>query len=141
MASICRYRQINSLPPVPKFDETLPTVYSADQTKALLDAADPYNRVLILLSLKCGLREQIAHLEFKDIDHKDKILTVRSKPHWGFKIKNWEQRQVPLPDDVLSELGKWGRAKEGRSLVSRLELIDGERGSAIGSNVWRDAQS
>ena len=44
-------------------------MYSSEQTRALLAAADPGMRILILIALKCGLREQeLMHVEFRDID-------------------------------------------------------------------------
>lgn len=47
-----------NIPPKPKYEEGLPTVYEPDQYKALLATADPYMRICILLALKCGLRDR-----------------------------------------------------------------------------------
>jgi integrase len=47
LASWLRFAGIDKsiLPPVPRYEEKLPTVYSSDQTRALLAAADAYMRL------------------------------------------------------------------------------------------------
>ena len=93
------------MPPTPKYDETLPTIYTAEETKAILGGADPYLRLALELGLKCGLRDmEIMHAEWPDIHWNDNILRVTSKPHWKFKIKDSEERDVPLGDEVLQHL-------------------------------------
>lgn len=120
LASWLRFGGIDKaiLPPVPKYEEKLPTVYSSEQTQALLAEAVPYMRVCILIGLKCGLRDQeLMHLEFRDINWADKTLRVQSKDQWGFLPKTWEQREIPIPDNLLAELGVWQSSREGQALV------------------------
>jgi integrase len=120
LASWLRFGGIDKaiLPPVPRYEEKLPTVYSSDQTKALLTAADPYMKICILLGLKVGLRDQeLMHLEFSDINWADKTLRVQSKAQWGFLPKTWEQREIPIPDDLVAELAAWQKTREGQALV------------------------
>jgi len=77
----------------------------------MLAAADAYMRICILIGLKCGLRDQeLMHLEFRDISWTDNTLRVQSKDQWGFNPKTWEQREIPVPDDLLAELGDWQKA-------------------------------
>lgn len=45
------------LPPTPKYEEALPTIYSRDQISTLLAEAEPYMRIAILMGLKLGLRD------------------------------------------------------------------------------------
>jgi integrase len=120
LASWLRFGGIDKsvLPPAPRYEEKLPTVYPSDQIKSLLAAADPYMRICILIGLKVGLRDQeLMHLEFRDINSHDKTLRVQSKDQWGFLPKTWEQREIPIPDDLLAELTAWQKAREGHSLV------------------------
>ena len=120
LASWLRFAGIDKamLPPVPRYEEKLPTVYASEQTRALLEAADPYMRVCILLGMKCGLRDQeMMHLEFRDINWNDKTLRVQSKQQWGFLPKTWEQREIPVPDNMLAELAAWQNSREGQPLV------------------------
>ena len=56
------------------------------------------------LALKCALSEQqICSLEWADIHRQDKVLRVSSKPAYGFRVKDSEQRNIPPPDDLLAE--------------------------------------
>ncbi len=93
------------LPPKPRYEDKLPTVYTSDQMQTLLSEADQYFRIALLLGLKCGLRDQeLMHLEFGDIQWVDRTLRVQSKEQWQFRPKTWEQREVPIPSDMLVEL-------------------------------------
>ena len=106
------------LPPAPKYEETLPTIYTSDEIGTLLAEAGPYLKVAILLALKCGLRDQeLMHLEFSDINFKEKTLRVQGKPRWNFRVKTHEQRFVPVPNDVLDELNAWKERCSGKSLI------------------------
>jgi integrase len=106
------------LPPVPKYEETLPTIYTSDEISTLLAEAAPYMKMAILLALKCGLRDQeLMHLEFSDLNLADKTLRVQGKPRWNFKVKTHEQRHVPIPNDVLDELKAWKEKHTGQSLI------------------------
>ena len=107
-----------NIPPKPKYEEGLPTVYEPDQYKALLAAADPYMRICILLALKCGLRDQeLRNLEFRDLNLANNTLLVRGKPERGFRVKDSEQRELPLPDDLVVELKAWQESHAGKMLV------------------------
>lgn len=106
------------LPPVPKYEETLPTIYTSDEISTILAEAAPHMKMTILLALKCGLRDQeLMHLEFSDINFTEKTLRVQGKPRWNFRVKTHEQRFVPVPDDVLDELKAWKEHHNGKSLI------------------------
>jgi integrase len=93
-------------------------MYTSRQTRALLAVADPSMRILILIALKCGVREQeLMHVEFKDINWQNKTLRVRANPRWSFMVKTWEQREVPVPNDVMSELKQWQEKNPGQTLI------------------------
>jgi len=99
------------LPPPPKYDKKLPTIYTRDEISSILAAAGPKERLAYLLALKCGLREQeLCHLEYSDIDEELMTLRVQSKPAYGFRVKDSEERDITLPDDVLAAIK--GRRKE-----------------------------
>jgi integrase len=75
-------------------------------------------RICILLGLKCGLRDQeLMHLEFRDLNWEGRTLRVQAKGEWGFFPKAWEQRDIPVSDDLLDELRKWQKSRAGQSLV------------------------
>jgi integrase len=109
-ASFLRFAGIDPkiIPPVPRYDETLPTIYTREQIKDILAGAGPYMRVAIGLALKCGLRDQeIVHLEWADIHMNDKVLRVSSKPRYDFRVKDSEEREIPVPDNLMAELEQW----------------------------------
>jgi len=47
------------------------------------------------------------YLEWTDISAPTKTLTIHSKPALGFRIKDKEERSVPVPDDLLKILKKY----------------------------------
>jgi integrase len=106
-------------PPAPKYEKKLPTVYTGEQIAAILAAADPYTKLVIGLALKCGLREQeLVFLEWSHIGEHDGVLRVQGKDHYGFKVKDSEQREIPIPDDLLEEL----MARKAKHKKQRLVL-------------------
>lgn len=95
----------SDMPRTPKYDKTIPTAYSKDENAKILAAADPYMRLAIELGLKTGLRDQeLQHLEWSDINFEDSIVRITSKPHWRFKVKDSEERDVPIPSDLVVRL-------------------------------------
>ena len=119
----------------PAYEEKVPTIYSRDQINRLLQAANPYKQLMILLAYKCGLREQeMAYLCYFDIDYERKVLKVQGKKYtdiypkaeaqrvmemlrereersarkldtvWAFRVKDKEQREIPLTDDLIEAL-------------------------------------
>ena len=106
------------VPPRPRFEATLPDMYSPSTTAALRGHGNPYMRMLVTVALKTGLRDQeLRHLEFSDINWVDSTLRVRAKPRWGYHVKTWEQRNVPVPKDLLADLKIWQEAREGQTLI------------------------
>jgi len=120
IASWLRFAGIDkaNIPPKPKYEEALPTIYEPEQYRALLEVADPHTKMCILLALKAGLRDkELRHLEFRDINFTNNTLLVRGKPEWGFKVKDSEQRELPLPDDLVADLTAWRESQPGTKLV------------------------
>jgi integrase len=99
-------------------DETLPTIYTSEEIADILVAADSYMHLVIGIALKCGLREQeLMHLEWPDIHRRDRVIRVSSKPRYGFRIKDAEERDIPVPDDLLEELEGRHKAHPQSALV------------------------
>jgi integrase len=109
LSSFLRNAKVNmdiEMPDKPTYTKTLPTIYEPQEVGALLNAADDYMRLVIELGLKCGLRElEIVYLEWSDIQ--GKTVKIQEKPKWGFKVKDAEERAIPIPDDLLTHLGAW----------------------------------
>ena len=105
---------------VPKYQVTLPEVYTGEQLQSFFTAlTTEYHRVVFNLLLKTGLREQEAmFLQWPDIDFTRRTLLVKSKPGLGFTIKDREERSIPLPDDLVKMLKKYRESKPDRSFVT-----------------------
>ena len=114
----CKLDYTDILPPAPTYEKKDPTIYTVEQVDSILCAADGYMRLAIELGLMCGLRDQeLMHLEWADIDWAESTLTVTGKPHWGFTIKDDEQRGIPIPDELLLHLEEWRKAHPDSRLV------------------------
>jgi integrase len=106
------------LGPKPTYEKRLPHAYTRDEVSSLLGAANPYTSVMIDVLRMAGLREQeAAHLEWDDLDLKAAVLHVRSKPDEGFKIKDREERDIPLPAELVTTLRQWQAKRKGTRWV------------------------
>jgi integrase len=108
----------------PRFDKTLPEIYEPGALKSFFESLDTdYDKLLFDLLLTTGLREREAmHLEFVDISHARRVLHVRSKPDYGHRIKDAEEREMPLTAKLVKRL----RDYQERHPDSR--LVFGKRG-------------
>jgi integrase len=103
-----------ALPKPPRCDKTLPEIYADDELDDLFEAVSaPRENLLYTFLLQTGLREQEAvFLEWTDIDVKRKVLKLKSKTEkWGFRLKDFEEREIRLPDDLLDQLVVWRTAQ------------------------------
>ncbi|MGC2635843.1 MAG: site-specific integrase [Acidobacteriaceae bacterium] len=89
----------------PAYDEPEAEAYDADQLEALFAAAGKDDRLLFEFFLKIGFRDQeVMFSTWKNVDFKGKVIKVRSKPELGFRIKDKEERSVPVPDELIAAL-------------------------------------
>jgi integrase len=98
---------VKALAPLkPKYEKTLPQIYTTAQMTAFFDSLkSDYHKITYGIALMCGLREQeLMHLKWADVDTHHKVLTVRSAPEWGFHVKDKEERSIPIPDDLVPQL-------------------------------------
>jgi integrase len=103
----------------PKYEKKLPDVYTDDQVASLMQACKrDYHRVLIQVLAKTGLRDQeLMHLEWSDLDLKAGTLRVRGKAAYDWNIKDYEQREIPLPAELVKLLKSWREANPKAVLV------------------------
>ncbi|HEX4065296.1 MAG TPA: site-specific integrase [Acidobacteriaceae bacterium] len=108
------------MPPEPTYERKEVTVYTPAQIKAVRAAADPYMRMVIDLALKLGLRErEIVHAEYEDVDWHHSTFRVQGKVRrdWKFAPKDAEQRDIPIPADLLQSLADWKEAHPRTVLI------------------------
>lgn len=113
---------VSFMPPTPKYEETLPTVYRPEEIRSIRQAAqnDTYMALMIDMALKLGLREQeLMHAEWEDIDKHHATFRVQGKVRkdWSFVVKDKEQRDVPMPADLLESLKAWKEQRKGTTLI------------------------
>jgi integrase len=98
-------------------------VYTKAEVDRLLEHADEYMKIAITMGLQLGLREQeLQHAEFSDIDHDHKTFRVRSKPQYKFKVKDSEERDVPIPSALLAMLDAWCKTRKHIRISARKQF-------------------
>jgi integrase len=105
-------------PPKPRFEKKLPTIYTPDQLAGLFRVATPYQTTVCNLALKLGVRDQeVQFAEFTDVSWHESVFRVRSKPKFNFKVKDYEERDIPIPLDFLEELRIWKEQHPNQNLI------------------------
>lgn len=100
----------------PRYDEKDVEAYDSTQLEALFAAATPEERELFQFFVLTGFREQeVMYTTWKNIDFQGNVVKVRSKPEMGFRIKDNEERSVPVPDRLIDSLLK--RKKRSNSML------------------------
>jgi integrase len=106
------------MPPAPRYEVKLPTIYTPSEIKSIRDAADPYMRLAINMSLQLGLREQeLIYSEWSDIDWHHLEFKVQGKASYGFAVKDMEQRAIPIPAELATDLKAWKAGHPKRTLI------------------------
>ena len=90
---------------IPRFTDKIVAAYSPSQVQQLMSAASKADRLLWTFFLGSGCREQeVQFATWPDMDFEAGLFRVREKPDLGFSIKDGEEREVPLPDDLVAAL-------------------------------------
>jgi len=103
----------------PKFEKTMPEIYEPSELKAFFASLDEkYDKLLFDILLTTGLRErECMHLEWLDISFPRNTLQVKSKPRYGHKIKDSEEREMPLTKDLVKQLQAYRKEHPNVRLV------------------------
>lgn len=88
--------------------------YAEQEVAAMLKVADRIEEALIRFLVGTGFRiGEAAVAQWKDINWKDKTISVCFKPQFGFKPKDYEERTIVFSDTLLACLKKYrGNASE-----------------------------
>jgi integrase len=94
----------------PKVDKTLPEIFEREPlARFFASLTTDYDRLLYNLLLQTGLRDKEArHLEWVDISYAQCTLKVVSKPRYKHKIKDAEERELPLTGELVAMLQAYG---------------------------------
>ena len=90
---------------LPERISTLPREYSEDDLGQFFGACDACERALFSTFLLTGMREQeVMHLCWLDINLRLRTIRVTAKPEQGFYPKRWEEREIPIANQLVSLL-------------------------------------
>jgi integrase len=107
-----------------KYTKPRPLKVSKEGFRALLDKAwDHRTKTLLWLARYAGLRQQeCLWLVVEDVDFDLGVIHVRSKPDYGWTVKNYEDRRVPMGGQLEQVL------KTHISLLPSLKALACEHG-------------
>lgn len=116
----------------PKYDEKEPDAYTREELTALFQVADAEERLLFTFFLQTGFRErEVMFCTWRDVDFDGQVIKVRAKRNMGFRIKDCEERSVPVPDSLLAAL------KERRHVSTSILVFPGRDGKPDGHYLRR----
>ncbi len=104
----------------PKYEKQLPEVYTPEEMSQFFASLKNEQLYMVFsIFLECGLREQEAvYLEWANVDLSRGVLRVRANPRFDFKVKDSEQRDVPIPADLLERMKRWRDKRPHARLVA-----------------------
>jgi integrase len=92
--------------------------YKEQEIVSLLQVANAQEEALIRFLAGTGFRiGEAAVAEWTDIDWEERTISVRFKPKYGFKPKDYEERVVAVSDTLLSCLKKLNQAAQNNDLI------------------------
>lgn len=96
----------------PSFVETVRPIYEDFELAKLFSACTKPEEVRFKFYLMSGFRDAEGRfVTWRDVDFKHMAVRVTAKPHWGFHPKNWEEREVPVPQKLILLLKDFRPAK------------------------------
>lgn len=97
------------------YDEKVVEPYTQEELKALYAICDSEELLLWKYFRWSGCREgEVAHVEWRDLDFRNNVVHVQPKPERGWKVKDREDRFVPMPPAIMALLkAAKGDAKPG----------------------------
>jgi len=92
--------------------------YTDQEVAAMIQVADSVEEALTRFLVGTGFRiGEAAVAEWKDINWEDKTVSVRFKPKFGFKPKDYEERTIAISDTLLACLKKYRNSAPDDALI------------------------
>jgi integrase/recombinase XerD len=96
----------------PSFVETVRPIYEDSELAKLFKACSPTEEARFKFYLMSGFRDAEGRfVTWRDVDFKHMAVRVTAKPHWGFHPKNWEEREIPVPEKLIALLERFRAPK------------------------------
>jgi integrase len=104
----------------PRYEKTLPEIYTPEELESFFASlTDEQHVVTFKLAHQCGLREQeLMHVQWPDLNLTKQTLHVRSKTEWGFKVKDKEDRLMPIPKGLVPLLSAFKEKSKGKLFIT-----------------------
>ncbi len=100
------------------YDEKIVDAYTREELKALKKACTDEEWLVWEYFWWSGCREgEVAHAEWCDIDFRKNVLHVQPKSNRDWKVKDKEDRFVPLPPALMKKLQERRGKSEQRDLI------------------------
>jgi integrase/recombinase XerD len=98
----------------PEYVDSIRKIYESDELNAFFAACHEHERVRYLFFLLTGERDkEVRFSAWRDIDFRRGTVRVTAKPQLGFKPKNKEEREIPVPAALLVALKEYKNHQEG----------------------------
>jgi integrase/recombinase XerD len=98
----------------PKFVRNMREMYQTEDLNALFKACTTDEKVRYLFFLLTGERDkEVRYTAWPDIDFVRKCVRVTSKKQLGFKPKDKEEREIPVPSSLLTALRQYKARQSG----------------------------
>jgi integrase len=105
VVGLLRHYDIRNVTIKVKYTEKKISAYTRDELRSLFAVCDPEDRLVFEFFLGSGCRDQeVAHACWEDINFESKTYMVREHLELGFRPKDREEREVPLPDYLVASL-------------------------------------
>jgi integrase len=92
----------------PDYSERAVIIYDGVELTKLFACCDPYQRLVLLILLKTGLRmEEAMKLRWPEVNFVHRQIHVASSLRLKKRIKDTNERVVPCPSDVILLLKQW----------------------------------
>jgi len=102
----------------PKYVQQEPESYSDDDLTKFFGACSFDERVFFEFYLMTGFRKkEVTYCCWDDVSLKQNVVRVTAKPDYGFRPKDWEEREVPIPDRLVHSLTEWRKNTNGSPFV------------------------
>ena len=92
---------------------TIVDTYEEEELEEFFQACTMQEWAIFKAFYYTGLREQeLAYLDWSELNFKKRILIVRAKPEKGFIPKDWEERTIPLHPELIELLQQLPRRND-----------------------------
>jgi integrase len=104
----------------PRFEKLIVDIYEKADLDLFFEKAVKTSAVEVFydLLLETGLRErEVMHLEWADLKFDRNVLKVESKPRYKHKIKDAEEREIPMSESLVGKLKSYREGHKEDHLV------------------------